>query len=152
MTIDRNAPIMPGVGAAGLKVGTDVARTVYEASVYGDPEEIVNPYVPGPSSVRYRSALVDLWAKEGRITQIGVHGGYQGRILNRIGLGATVGDAERLIGRVVESDEGETLEFPDMPGVCFEVERDPLLPLDDPAHRIAWIFVYLDDAGASSRP
>src|SRR4051794_19986328 len=112
MPIDAKAPIVPGVGAAGLMLGANMERTATECGGFAGPEEIVNKWVPGPSHVRYRSHVVDLWGFEGRITQIGVHGSYEGQLLGRVGIGSTVGDAQQLIGRVVE-DEEDNLIFAD---------------------------------------
>ena len=144
MPIDPKAPIVPGVGAAGLKLGADVERTVAECGVFADAEEIVNEWVPGSNHVRYRSAMVDIWAYEGRISQIGVHGSYQGHLLGRIGVGSTLGDAQRLIGRIVE-DELDNLVFADVPGVGVDFEAQPPRGPYDLDNRIEWIFVYSAD-------
>jgi hypothetical protein len=149
MPIDPTAPIVPGVGAAGFLLGADVLRTVAECGVFAEPEEIVSPWVPGPNHVRYHSAIVDLWAYEGRITQIGIHGSYEGQLLGRIGIGSTLGDAQRLIGRVVEDDE-DNLVFADLRGVCLDWDAQPPLGPWDPNNRIEWIFVYSASAAPIS--
>ena len=107
-------------------------------------DELRNPGGRFPRVVRYRSEMVDLWATEDIVDQIGVHGGYRGQLLGRIGIGSTVGDLEQLVGPVAEDDDDNFIVRGTV-GLCFEVEGvfsgagDPRLLMAP----ITWFFVYL---------
>lgn len=126
------APIVPGESAAGIQLGSPIEEILREQELHLSPEEVVNPLVPLPIITRYRSAIVDLWVREGIVDQIMVHDGYRGKLMDTIGLGSTIADIERQIGPV-EEDEGDNLVIRDLPGLCFEIEgyfpdsRDPAI-------------------------
>ena len=115
------APIVPGESAAGIRVGSPIEEILKEQETHFTSEEIVNPFVPFPIVTRYRSAMVDLWVKDGIVDQIMVHDGYRGKLMDNIGLGSTIADIERHIG-AWEEDEEDNLVIRDCPGMCFEIE------------------------------
>ena len=129
------APIVPGESAAGIQLGSPIEEILKEQELHLSPEEVVNPLVPLPIITRYRSAMVDLWVKEGIVEQIMVYDGYRGKLMETIGLGSTIADIERQIG-AVEEDEEDNLVIRGFPGLCFEIEG--YFPdLKDPAFRHA---------------
>ena len=129
------APIVPGESAAGIQLGSPIEETLKEQEPRFISEEVANPLVLLPSITRYRSAMVDLWVRDGIVDQIMVHGGYRGKLMDKIGLGSTIADIERDIG-AWEEDEEDNLVIRDLPGVGFEIEG--YFPgLKDPAFRQA---------------
>lgn len=115
------APIVPGASATGIQLGSPIEEILQEQEPHLSSEEVVNPLVLLPIITRYRSAMVDLWVREGIVDQIMVHDGYCGKLLGKIGLGSTIADIERDIG-VVEEDEEDNLVIRDCPALCFEIE------------------------------
>ena len=101
-------------------------------------ELVVQVPLPIPTlvKIRYRSAMVDLWAGNGRVAQIMVHDGYRGKLMGKIGLGSTIADIERYIG-AVEEDEDDSLVIRDFPGLFFEIEGYFPDLQKDPAYRYA---------------
>src|SRR6266566_2559700 len=119
--MDIEAPIVPGEGAAGIQVGLPIEEVLKGQETHFTSEEVVNHLVPFPIITRYRSAMVDLWAREGIVDQIMVHSGYRGKLMDKIGLGSTIADIEAQIG-AWEEDEEDNLVIRDLPGMCFEIE------------------------------
>jgi hypothetical protein len=92
--IDLDAPIIPGVGAGGIVLGSRIQRVLRETSDYFTSEPVTSNlgdrpapdwlalYMP-PSlfSIIYRSPTIDLWVKDGSVHQIGVHDDYRGKLL-----------------------------------------------------------------------
>jgi hypothetical protein len=129
------APIVPGESAAGIQLGSPIEEVLKEDTHSFDSGEREKPWFPTLVKTRYRSAMVDVWAGNGRVTQIMVHTGYRGKLMGTIGLGSTIADIERHIG-AWEEDEEDNLVLRDMPGVGFEIEG--YFPnLEDPAFRNA---------------
>jgi hypothetical protein len=134
--MDIEAPIIPGHSAAGLQVGSPIEEILQEQETHFISEEAMNHHlVSVPIITRYRSAMVDLWVKEGIIDQIMVHSGYRGKLMNSIGLGSTIMDIETPIG-AWEEDEEDNLMIRKLPGLCFEIEGS-FPGLKDPAFRYA---------------
>ena len=119
MNID--APIVPGESAAGIQLGSPIEEVLNAHKHSFSSGEVVRPSFPTLVKTRYRSAMVDVWAIEGRVKQIMVHDGYRGKLMGKIGLGSTIADIERYIG-AVEEDEDDTLVIRDFPGLFFEIE------------------------------
>ena len=115
------APIVPGESAAGIQLGTPIEEVLNEHTNSFSSGEVVRPSFPTLVKTRYRSAMVDVWAIEGKVKQIMVHDGYRGKLMGKIGLGSTIADIERHIG-AVEEDEDDTLVIRDFPGLFFEIE------------------------------
>jgi len=119
MNID--APIVPGKSAAAIQLGSPIEEILEQHNNSFSPGEVVNLSPSFPLNIRYRSAMVDVWAVEGKVEQIMVHDGYRGKLMDTIGLGSTIADVERQIGPV-EEDEEDNLVIRDCPGLLFEVE------------------------------
>jgi hypothetical protein len=74
------------------------------------------------------------------VTQISVYGDFQGKFKNVIGIGSTLADIERYIGRWEE--ELGVYILPDYPGICFELrDEDEWNELKTP---IEYISIYKD--------
>jgi hypothetical protein len=123
--LDLNAPIVPGVSAAGFHIGQFIEPNSSMGSVFV-LESIHNPYVHSSDGAhyRYRSDSVDLWTTSNAIQQIGVHGAYHGKLLGQITLGMTIDDIERFIGPCMVDDE-DNLAITDIGGLCFDVALQP---------------------------
>jgi len=111
---DINAPIEPGVSAAGIRIGT-AAREILsrgeplETDRFRETDKLVFPFVT-------------LWVRDGRIQQVAVKAPYEGRIGNVIGIGSTVKDVEAALGKVVQ-DKEDNLTVAESPGWCFEADQ-----------------------------
>jgi len=142
--MNTKAPIIHGESAAGIQLGSPIEEVLKEQRNHFISVEVVNPFFPEENITRYRSAMVDVWAKNGIVDQIMVHDGYRGKLKGIIGLGSTIADIERYIGSWEEDDE-DNLVIRDLPGVGFEIEG--YFPgLKDPAFRYApikEIFVFI---------
>jgi hypothetical protein len=145
--LDLNAPIIPGVSAAGFYIGQFVERN----GPIGTPfvrEPVHNAFDRPSNSVRYCSESVDLWVANSVIRQIGVHGVYRGKLLGQIMLGMTIEDIERRIGPCIEGDE-DALAIAGVEGLRFDVAWRPNHPakgldLRLPELRVApitWFFI-----------
>ncbi len=130
MNID--APIVPGESTAGIQLDSPIEEVLNVHKNSFSSREILKY---SHTITRYRSAMVDLWVRDGIVYQIMVHVGYRGKLMDKIGLGSTIADIERHIG-AVEEDEEDNLVIRDCPGVGFEIEG--YFPgLKDPAFRHA---------------
>lgn len=119
--IDCNAPIIPGKSAGGIAVGSRIEDVLRDAGDLFTATPVVNPFFPESEWLtRYRSSAVDLWVKDGRVEQVGVHDHYRGKLADCIAVGSTVGDVEDYIGAWEENFE-DVLVVPSLPGLCFEV-------------------------------
>jgi hypothetical protein len=135
VSVNIDAPIVPGESAAGIQLGSPIEEILNEQKNSFDFGEVVNLSPSFPLNKRYRSAMVDVWVIEGRVEQIMVHDGYRGKLMGKIGLGSTFADSERHIG-AWEEDEEDNLVIRDFPGLFFRVEG--YFPdLKDPAFRFA---------------
>jgi hypothetical protein len=121
VSINIEAPIVPGISAAGIQLGSPIEDLLNEHKNSLDSGEVVNLSPSFPLNIRYRSAMVDVWAIEGRVEQIMVHNGYRGKLMGKIGLASTFADIERHIGSWDE-DEEDNLVIGGIPGVFFRVE------------------------------
>ncbi len=131
--MDTSASIIPGQSAAGIALGSSITSVVADYETSFSMEEVKGVLaIPTSPLVRYRSEMVDLWAANGQIIQIMVHGKYVGKLQQTIGLGSTLAEVETQIGPV-EEDEEDNLVISSLPGVCFGVpgsfrdSRDPAL-------------------------
>lgn len=119
MVLDLDADIIPGAGAAGLRLGTAIG-TVLQAHGAVFTAEALYDALRRPSGHRYHSPSVDLWSHDGTIAQIMVHGNHRGRVAHAIGLGSTIADVETAIGPCAADDE-DNLIVTTLPGICFEI-------------------------------
>jgi hypothetical protein len=122
MSLDLDAAIIPGQSAAGLELGTRIEDALAGVGHLITQEAIVNPYARSVTT-RYRSEHVDLWERDGIVRQIGVHGGYRGKLMDRITLGASIAEIETWIGECCE-DEEDYLAIKGLPGLCFDAQGD----------------------------
>jgi hypothetical protein len=129
--LDNNAPIIPGVSAAGFYIGQFIERKGPIGALFVR-ESIRNSLAGSSEEVRYHSESVDLWVANNVIQQIGVHGTYHGMLLDHITLGMTIEDIERRISPCMEDDE-DKLAIAGVEGLCFEVawrQNHPAKELD----------------------
>lgn len=139
LALDLDAAILPGVGAAGLRVGMRLAELPSGLLEGFSVERRVNPCLPNAVLTLYRSAAVTLTMENRVIDQIAVHGAYRGTLRGphgSIGLGSTVADVVARIGQLVEDDE-DNLSILGVSGLCFEVEGtfERFTPANDPILR-----------------
>lgn len=76
--------------------------------------------------------------EDGKLDQIGVTKGFQGKYKNTIGIGSNLAEVQARVGQYVEN--GDTYEMEDDKGICFELED-----VDDWEELIApieYIFVF----------
>jgi hypothetical protein len=114
MKIDLTSPIVPGHSAGGILVGAEIeavlAANEIEFKKVERTEEIT----------LYQSDHIDFAVDEtGKIYQIMVHGGYLGKIQDKVGLGSTYEDVGTHLGRVGEDWE-DNMVVKEFPGFCFE--------------------------------
>jgi len=128
--LDLDAPIVPGEGAAGLRVGARVADLPPTALASFAVERRVNPCLPNAVLTVYRSPAVTLTVENRVIDQIAVHGGYRGALAGDVRVGCSLAEAEARLGPVAADDLGQ-LVVRDLPGLRFEV-ADPV-PVAVPA-------------------
>ena len=145
--IDLDAPIIPGVSAAGFHIGQFFERNLLIGSAFVS-EPIHSAFDRSSNTVCYRSESVDLWVTNSVIQQIGVHSAYRGKLLGQIALGMTIEDIERRIGSSMEDNE-DKLAIGGVEGLRFDIawrpnHRAKALDLRLPELRIApitWFFV-----------
>jgi hypothetical protein len=119
MALDWDADIVPGIEAAGLRLGASIATAVQTYAALFTAESLYDA-LKRPTGLRYHSPNVDLWSHDGTIAQIMVYGNYRGRLAHAIGLGSTIADIETLIGPCIEDDE-DNLIVTNLPGISFEI-------------------------------
>src|SRR5687767_11404410 len=132
MKIDLASPIIPGHSAGNILLGTEM-ESVLAAN------EIEFKLEPRTGCNVYRSDHIDFFIDQsGKIDQIMVHGGYVGKIADRVGLGSTFDDVETHLGRVGEDWE-DNMVVKEFPGFCFEY--DP----NGPPFRLTHICVFIPE-------
>jgi hypothetical protein len=149
--LDLDAPIVPGEAAGGCRIGQPIADVL---AVEGERlrRQVLRDWRGQPTQdAVFRSEAVDLWVTQtGTIWQIGVHGAYRGRLFDRIGLGMTIDDIERLVGRCAETRD-DTLSIYGIRGLGLDVawRPDHFIPEDLDFSRpelrfspLTWLFVY----------
>lgn len=113
MKLDLEAPILPGLSAAGIYLGQSAAEFVrnYRSlfTVTSDPS-------------RFESRSVRVWIKNNAVDQIGVRNGYLGKLKSQIGVGSTVMELKTALGSIYE-DEEDNLKVRGAPGFCFGTDE-----------------------------
>lgn len=99
-----DAPIVPGVGAAGLTLGDDVAQLL---ALRTTPFSAAT--LPGTGRTRHDFGPISIWEARGRVEQIRLSDGYVGVLDGIIGIGTTIAEVECHFGRPVEEDEDDNL-------------------------------------------
>ena len=133
---DLDADIVPGTGAAGVRLGQPVTDVLSRV----DPIRVTELH----GSCRYEFGSVDLWVKAGAIFQIGLYQGYRGLIDRRIGIGSTLAELERELGRVSEDDD-DNLVVAGVHGFCFETDhwKAGREPQENPDAVISQLYVFM---------
>lgn len=125
LSLDLTAPILPGVGAAGLTLGTSVETIPSALREQFHAQRIINTCIQMPTaSTHYTAPCVEFWTTDSVIDQIRVGIGYRGSLRGHICPGATVAEAEGVLGPISEDDE-DNLIFADLPGVVLDVALPP---------------------------
>lgn len=143
--LDLDAAIEPGVGAAGLRLGDEVAQIL----ALHKPDSSAK--LPGSERTRHDFGPISIWEARGRVEQIRLSEGYRGMLDGIIGIGSTIAEVERHFGRPVEEAEEDELVVQDFDGWCFETEGWALpsgTPRDNSSARVTKLFVF----GASPVP
>ncbi len=125
LELDLDAPIVPGESAAGFRLHQRLGKSL-DVEDAGFRRTPVRNHRGGPSGdFHYSSDAVDLWLTgEGVVIQIGVHGPYRGKLMDRVGLGMTIDDIERLVGPCAE-DWQDNLSIIGIRGLAFDVAWRP---------------------------
>jgi hypothetical protein len=119
--LDLDAPILPGRAAAGIRLGDRLEHVLRACAGLFTEARVGNACLCDPwSGSVYRSASVDLSHRDGRISQITVHGGYRGRLRGAVGLGSTPAEIARAIGPWEEVD-ADVYGIAGLPGLAFGV-------------------------------
>lgn len=85
-------PILPNEGAAGIKIGAG-AQVV--ESLWGEPLETEQIR---PDFVRRSYESVSFWCKAGKVDQIAVYAGYEGKTKDGAGIGSGRVEIEEVYG------------------------------------------------------
>jgi hypothetical protein len=147
--LDLAAPILPGEGAAGLRIGTRIPDLPAALLSRFTIHRRVNSCVPNAVLTTYRADGITLYVENRVIDQIAVSGAYHGALSGphgSIGVGSTVAEVEQRIGTVVGDDEGN-LSIAGISGLCFDVGAtfNHVIPAGDPNLRhlpLKTIFVH----------
>ncbi len=136
---ELNAPIIPSKSAAGISLGQSIETVLHANS----PSSVCSL----SKSEKLSFDSVDLWVKDGRVTQIGVKSRYEGTIHSTIGIGSTIAEVQSAIGEVILDDE-DNLVVSNEDGWCFETEawQNGMKIEDNLSARISTIFVYSSHA------
>ena len=120
--LDLDAPILPGRGAAGIRLGDRLENVLRACAGLFTEARVGNACLCDPWSASvYHSASVDVSHRDGRVSQITVHGGYRGRLRGAVGLGSTPAEIACAIGPWVEVD-ADVYGIAGLPGFAFGVE------------------------------
>jgi hypothetical protein len=111
---DLSAPLEPGLSAAGIRLGAAI----------GDVTSAVRPLQVHERGdwATYVYESLDVSARHGRVSQLCVKQSYTGKLVGAIGIGSTIADVERILGRVTE-DEYDNLIVATVAGWCFETSE-----------------------------
>jgi len=120
--LDLDAPILPGRGAAGIRLGDRLEDVLRACSGLFTEVHVGNACLCDPWSASvFRSASVDLSHRDGRVSQITIHNDYRGRLRCAVGLGSTPAEIARAIGPWEEVD-ADIYGIAGLPGLAFGVE------------------------------
>ena len=131
-----DAPIVPGKSAAGIFIGDHVDDILLQVQPF-----LVTDLSDGK---RYRFGSVNIWANSnGKVEQIGLYSGYQGKTAETIGIGSTIGEVIASLG-VVAEDEEDNLVVLGQPGWCFESSQwqSAKQAMPDQSATVVEIFVF----------
>ena len=137
LPLDLTAPILPGIGAAGLRLGEALDRSV-AAGAFA-VERIAR------DGVRYSFESVRVSTRYGLTTEIDVAAGYRGTLDGRIGIGSTVGEVNARYGTPAAGEHGSGTRLSRTPGWSFEVTRSTAgePPTTEGELRVSLIIVFV---------
>lgn len=143
-------PIMPGTAAGGIRLGSRVMDLPAALLARFSARSLVNACIQAPTgTVCYHSTCVDVWATDGLVDQVMVHGGYRGTLSGGIRLGMPLAAVERTLGPVVVSD-ADSIAIAGLDGVALAVAAGDIsgdiagAPMQAP---IVAIYVFAPAAG-----
>ncbi|MDC3250178.1 hypothetical protein OAU52_00955 [bacterium] len=113
MKIDNNAPIIPGISAAGISIGQTIHEILKSNSDF-ELDTIADTSL-------YNFENICLWVVGERVTQISIFNEYQGQINKQIGINSTIEDVQKEMGPISE-DEDDNFITAKVPGWCFETD------------------------------
>ena len=120
--LDLDAPILPGLGAAGIRLGDRLEDVLRACAGHFTEARVGSACLCDPWSASvFRSASVDLSHRDGHISQITVHDSYRVRLRGAVGLGSTPAEIARAIGPWEEVD-ADIYGIASLPGLAFGVE------------------------------
>ena len=122
-------PILPNKGAAGVKIGAG-AQAVKE--LWGEPLKIEQIR---PDFARWPYESVSFWFKAGKVDQIAVYAGYEGRTREGVGIGSGRVEIEEAYGPL-EWDGCWLINRPPF-GIGFDLDRPSL-----GSQRVTGIYVF----------
>ena len=98
MPLDLDAPILPGLGAAGVRLLDDL-----DAALAGEEPDERTEYDFGRATVRV--GPVSLGAIDGVITGFQLGPGYRGKVAGAVGIGSTLAEVEAAFGPIATGEE-----------------------------------------------
>ncbi len=120
LRVHLGAPIIPGEGAAGLRLGHKLADYVDRNGDQFRAEKPKPESCHARNSRVLRSDHVTVYTNGEIITQVSIHSGYRGSVRDRLRLEDAVGRVATELGCVGEDDE-DNLVCASMAGMCFEI-------------------------------
>jgi ribulose 1,5-bisphosphate synthetase/thiazole synthase len=112
---DLAAPLQAGLSAAGIRLTTSIADVIAGTTP-------VRVHQHRSDWATYVFEAVDVTAHDGRVAEICVKAGYEGKLAGAIGIGSTIADVERVIGKVTQ-DEYDNLVVATVEGWSFETSE-----------------------------
>lgn len=109
---DLDAPILPGLSAAGVQIGESIERIPNLSEIITEMGGVYGFH-------KFNS--VKVWSRSGIVVQMGVSEGYRGMVGNRIGIGSTIADVESWTGSEVAEGEDDELIAVGSAGWSFEM-------------------------------
>lgn len=120
-----DAPILPGEGAAGIRVGQGIAEVLRATPLQFTADVLVNSCVQAPTgTVLYRSEVVDVWATDDVVDQVRVRAGYRGALLGSVRVGSTRTEVAAALG-AADDIELDTVAFRKHPGLYVTLGGTP---------------------------
>lgn len=120
-----DAPVLPGYGAAGIRLGQRMAEVLSTATLPFTADALINSCVQAPTgTVLYRSSSVSVWATDGVVDQVRVGAGYRGTLAGSVRVGSTRAELAAALGPA-EDVEMDTVAFGSAPGLYVTLSGAP---------------------------